>query len=629
MQDEFACGSDFRRTTPGVGVLDTGYDVANSAGHGGNFARGQIFNISLIVSKDCSTWIPQGFHTNRQKRQINNSDKRAESKSRQTTDSSNFEVGVSFGAAVGSIGASVESAYSEKESVETDFSEGHEIFTSKVANIDNSLTFDFSDPPPLALGFKNKVLNLTRLSGVEVERGDADDELANMLTSFGHYVKKVELGSKYEEMRIVSKRAIAEAKKRETSLDVSASFQSTFVSGSASYGQDESFSEAKKELFEKTQVVRLQIGSNLKPNENFELTDTPGIIMAEFRPICDLISDKMIEMPVRNTLRDLRHRCRRVYKSSLFCIESLKLAESEKQMKEMWSQVRSMPQCERLPFPSFGLRLSRSESTSSLTDADVQRHDCHKRSGFVQTWSHVAQGGDSVCTTCRAHEHCDKIERCERGQSCVGSLFKIVPGTKVSLPLGTLVVGNPLKSEKINGTVSEASLLDLENLKKNVRVTEPSPFNGGPVERQNSSILALLSPVSRAFIPQTDASNFRTTLLEMWRGSLGQSIERDCRKLCEGTKGCDTYHLQDLVFDRPMKNLSHPVCKENPGWSKSRCLHENSVHNFWLKNNPNQALARCTLFNANDIYYVKAMPVHACKRFPKTCDFHDAILVGL
>lgn len=369
--------------------------------------RGQVFNLTTKMSKDCTTRIPEGFHTGRTKRQENNEDNTKKEERSSSSEDRSFEAGVSIGAKVGSIGGSLETKYSEKSSESMSSELGVETFVSSVENVDNSYTFEPTDPPTLHATFKRNVHELIELhsaSGFHPSHLDTiDRKILKMFSNYGSFLKFAELGSKYEEVRVISREALSKASKKETDFSVKASFQSAFASGSASYGQGEGFSEAEKSVFDSTETMRLQVGSNLREGGNFDPTDTPGVIKGAFGPICELFADIFFsdsQNPPPPSLPYVRQRCFALHASKAHCFANLERAETEKQIVESFVNVRkNLAHCNDISAPAVGFQFPRKfEAWLDGSSADTPGRcamECFDRNGLSWFWN------EGRCKICR------------------------------------------------------------------------------------------------------------------------------------------------------------------------------------------------------------------------------------
>ncbi len=308
--DEQKCGStSFAEPTYGAGLFSYSFNKMLPGTPMGD----KVFDIAMEVSADCSMLVPVGYNVQRTHRfsssvKTSKSDAMS-SMSQATRDVVNLSGGVSFQGFGINAGFSDDTRYSKK----FQSAGSHSLFVSYMENVDASISMSAAEHPTLAKSFA-KLL----------EKGQEGNEARKIFKAayklVGHYhdyLHSAEVGSRDTEVRKVEKTVLDRLERRDNKFSAEVSVNALFVNFGAHYGTTDTLSQNEKDLQEASSTRRMRTGAN--PNletMTFPKAERPGVLKANFRPICELV-------PSNSTYETLKKKCWELYHSNASCFASL------------------------------------------------------------------------------------------------------------------------------------------------------------------------------------------------------------------------------------------------------------------------------------------------------------------
>lgn len=617
----------FRETVYGAGLMAHSWNPLDPVEPMGD----KVVDISLVSSGDCSTWVPVGFNVQRTKTSNAGIQSTESSSLRKTKDTRAFKATSAIGAATSKFSASVETSLTGRSELESSVQEKRRHYATWIESVDNTITFSKINPPPLAPEFKRRLLEYN-------ENTDVNTFVLALLRDYSHYLYRAELGSRLSEIRSMSEKTVSEASREDSSFDVKASVRALFVTASAGYGESQSHSEATQNFDSNSTVNRYVTGE--KPNMGsltFDIATKPGVLDADYRPICELIPKNMTT---------LRRKCFEVSKSKAFCYTQFPEweagVEDVELLKQYFILMRQFEQCSEEEPPMFGFKIIGSRERSNVTLRDcalscVMNASCkswHFRSAPISSGYGVIGGMAHVgfCGICAGYSSsdCHKVQTCAAHEKCVTvmnyRLFDpMVQGSHTGeftflpqlIPRSALVVGEVLGEEKYHVVWTERNNeRDICSLRM---IWQHVARHGGMVndiqtvkDMQAGSFARVIT--TRHIYLQEDQNADET--------NEKLSAYENCVNLCKRTAECNTVQLsmkvpfEDYNID-PMNDYTYT--DEIKDWYDT-CRHPDKREVTAVFE------TTCRLFNRDSIFYVQGKRLPICNSKPLVCNLAGSAL---
>ena len=337
-------------TTHGIGILRHSFNPLMPHDPIGD----PVLEIEMEKSTDCSALVPKGYILQRTRTANAGVQTRQCSTLSAVTTGRSSEARASIGLSLGSFGSSVEAelskASSERYSASTQMSyfvtslETVDVVVSKVNSFNVTLTPSF-------------VGRLRHLGSMGDSLKGEQKAVWLLLEQYPCYLHSATLGSRIQEVRTVGKPVVDRAREVMTSAEIHARFTNDFVSASSGISASVIESLMEEGLNVHYTATRTVIGA--KPNFDtltFPRATEPGLLEADFRPICDILPDESHTQKLKNNCRSYVEDTRSCF-PHLPRIAKLKPTNQE-ELKAILVATRMNEKCSAIPPPIFNMKIS-------------------------------------------------------------------------------------------------------------------------------------------------------------------------------------------------------------------------------------------------------------------------------